>query len=117
MDTDGHCRAVGNNEIGLSCKFLIEDLQELLWTLGIGSTIRVKELSKKNPNHRDNYRLQFMANFPVYKIARKLQGQKMTDLRPTTKRRYIVKIEPTLDYQKAKNIRVDCPTGTYLIGK
>jgi len=116
MDTDGSCDKRGQCELGLSDRDLIEDVHELISSLGIIATIRTKELSKKNPKYKDSHRLKFVADFPVFKIKRKLNRQKMTDLRATTKRRYIVDVKP-IPTVPMRCITVACPTGTYLTGR
>ena len=116
MDTDGSCDKRGQCEVGLSDKELMDDVHELVSSLGIIATIRIKELNKKNPNHRDSYRIKFVADFPVFKLKRKVERQKIENLRPTTKKRYIVDVKP-IPSIPMRCITVACSSGTYLTGK
>jgi hypothetical protein len=116
LDTDGHCNSSGQIEIGLSNPDLINDVHELVSSLGIISTINVKRLSEKNPKWADNYRILFMCPFPAFRLPRKLGRQKTENLRDTTRRRYIVSIEP-VESAPTVCIAVSSPSKTYLAGR
>ena len=112
MDTDGTCNKRGQCELGFSNKTLTESAFQLISSLGIKTTITKKTL--KNPNHKDHYRVKFMAPFPVFRLKRKLERQKLAGFRPTVTRRYIVavrKIAPV----PMRCIQVAHPSGMYLI--
>jgi hypothetical protein len=115
MDTDGHCDKRGRCEIGLSKKDLAEDVQELICSLGIKCGFNVKELSKKNPNHNDSYRMQFVTEIPMFRLQRKLERQNLCPSEKT-KHRSIVKIEKC-EPVPMKCIQVENEDGMYLIGR
>lgn len=113
MDTDGTVDKRGYCELGFSNEKLSYDALDLINGLGIKCAIRKKELSKKNPNHADHYRLKFIADFPVFKLKRKLERQKSV-VRDTANRRYIV------DVVKCDPVPMNCITvegGLYCVGR
>jgi hypothetical protein len=116
MDTDGSCDKSGRCEIGLSNRALAEDVHELVSSLGIKSRLSQNELSKKNPNWADSFRLNFRCDFRVFKLTRKHSRQKTDGLRDNVTRRYIVDVRP-IDSVPTKCIAVDSPSRTYLAGR
>lgn len=113
MDTDGTVDERGQCELGFSNERLAYDALDLINGLGLKCTIRKKELSKKNKNHKDHYRLKFIADFPVFKLKRKSDRQRPI-IRDTAKRRYIV------DVVKCDPVPMNCITvegGLYCVGR
>ncbi|HXI78119.1 MAG TPA: LAGLIDADG family homing endonuclease [Steroidobacteraceae bacterium] len=116
LDTDGHCDARGQIEIGLSNRRLAEGVHDLISTLGIKATMRTKPIRLRGKVCRPSYVLKFMAPFAAFRLPRKLARQKMEGFRDTVTRRYIVavrKIAPV----PMRCIRVDHPDGLYLVGR
>lgn len=112
MDTDGTVDSRGQCEIGFSNEALTKDTLELISSLGIKATMRSKEM--KSDNHATRYRIKFVSDIPVFRLGRKLARQKVSDLRPTTQRRYIVDIRK-IDPEPMRCIQVDHPSGLYLV--
>lgn len=112
MDTDGS--ADGKCEITLASLPLLEDVQELLSTLGVKATIRQKQ-SRCQGKVFDAWRLTFNADFHVFKLRRKRESQR-TELAPRSKQRAIVAVR---DAEKVpmRCIQVEHPSGTYLLGR
>lgn len=115
LDTDGHCDKRGRIEIGLSNRRLAEQTRELVCSLGIKCSLSTKYLSKKSNKWKDSHRLQFHADFPAFKLPRKLNGQ-LSRKRDTSKRHYIVSVTP-IPSVPTKCISVDSLSHTYLIGR
>ena len=115
LDTDGYCSKNGQIELGLSKPDLMEDVHELVCSMGIKCTIRVKKLSLKNPNHNDSHRIKFITGIPVFRLKRKLERQ---NLSPTqiVKQRFIVSIKKC-EPVPMKCIQVENPDGMYLVGR
>jgi replicative DNA helicase len=116
MDTDGYCSKDGKCGIQLSNKTLTEDVLELITSLGIKATITSRKTFLKGKQCKDAYRICFMSEFPVFRLPRKIERQKMTNLRATNKRRYIINI------RKIEPVPMQCLTvanddGMYLVGK
>jgi len=117
LDSDGYCSPrKGDIELALSNDRLMGDVMELVCTLGIKATISIERLSLKNPKHEDSHRIIFMANFPAFKLPYKLANQKLSNLRPTGMRRYIISVEPCQP-TLMRCIKVDSPSNLYLAGR
>ena len=116
MDTDGYCGLNGHCEIQLTSKKLIDDVYELICSLGIKVCIRVGISKLYNKDCGEKYRLKFLTEQPVFRLKRKLERQKRADFRGTHNRRYIVdakEIQPEI----MKCIQVDSPSHLYLAGE
>lgn len=114
MDTDGHANSQGSMEIGLGNKRLIDDVKELLVSLGI----KVSGPHEKITNFDTTaWRLVFSAPMPVFRMSRKLERQTV-DFSQTniTRRRHVVSVEkiPTVPTQC---IGVDSSSNLFLAGK
>lgn len=116
MDTDGYCSKDGKCGIQLSNKKLMEDVLELVTSLGIKATISERNINLKGKDYGSAYRICFMAEFPVFRLPRKIERQKMTDLRSTNKRRYIVSIKK-IEPEPMQCLTVANDDGMYLIGR
>lgn len=110
LDTDGYVNSRGQIELALSKRDLIEDAWELVSSLGIRANIRTHKTARK-----DSYRIKFVAPFPVFKLKRKLEKQKLTDFRRTTQFRYIVDVKE-VSTVPTRCIAVDSPSRMYLVG-
>lgn len=111
LDTDGHANQKGAIELGLSNKRLADDALELINSLGIKASQKVKKTICN-----DSYITKFMADFPAFKLKRKLKKQKLTNFRDTIRRRYIVDVRE-IESVPTKCISVDSPSNLYLAGK
>ncbi len=117
MDTDGTvAKGSGACEIALSDKVLIDSVRELLSGLGIKTTLQVKRLSLKNPNHRDSYRIKFYCSEPCFYLSRKRALQNLTPKPEYTQRRYIASIEQC-ERVETQCIQVDNEDHSYCIGE
>jgi len=116
MDTDGHCSKDGKCELGFSSLRLIQDAHELLSSLGIKAVVKSKTAMCNGKDCGLTYRINFVADFPVFQLARKGDRQKMRLPRSSARSRFIVdvrKIEPVA----MRCIKVAHESGTYLIGR
>jgi hypothetical protein len=91
MDTDGTCDVRGQCEFGFSNYELAQGALDLVNSLGIKCTMRVKEMKKES--HNTHYRMKFIADVPVFKLQRKLCRQRGV-VRETCNRRYIKSVVP-----------------------
>jgi len=102
MDTDGSVNTNGMLEFSNSNKRLIEDVAEVLRSLGINCTIglgrspRSKVILGRNVNIRQEYRLYIRTNLSIFKLNRKLERCRVKELFPSTP---IIDIKK-LDYQE-----------------
>lgn len=122
MDTDGTVSKKGRCEITMASKILIDDISELLHSLGIKHTVKNKLARCTNsPNKVVTmvWRISFMVynDTPVFKLKRKLarlKGRK--DGRSSeTERRRIVDVRK-VESRPVKCIEVDSPNHLYLAG-
>lgn len=111
LDTDGTCSKLGHIEIALSKRDLIEDVAELVYSLSLKGAISIRPIQKGSDSHR----LKFTANFPCFKLPRKLVRQNLTT-RSTTRSHYIVSAESVPTVPTAC-IQVDSPNSMYLVGR
>ena len=117
MDTDGSINKNGSCEITLASKQLINQLRELLFSLGIKSNIKEKQVQlKKWDEPRTYYRLWFKTTLPVFRLKRKKDRIPDSPLRKTQYTRYIKKIEP-VESIPTQCIQVDSPNHLFLAGK
>lgn len=130
MDTDGTCDKRGRCEIILKSRRLIEDVSEILHSLGIKHNIKAKRVFCTNsPTHAESaaYRISFIAysDLPVFRLKRKKARQpdrsgvgpcgkprRITE----TERRRIVNVE-AIDSVPVKCIQVDSASRLYLAGR
>ena len=116
MDTDGTCAPGGNIEFGSVSRKLVEDVRELVLSLG-GKTnlIRVKKTFYKKDGVKvpcqDFYRLSFKINFNPFYLSRKYDLWKETS--PKTFRRYIRTVE-YVGKKESQCIAVAHPDHLYL---
>ena len=115
MDTDGTCNANGRCNISLSNKRLIDDVRELVSSLGIKSSISIKKVK----GYGDSYCLHFRPQFPVFHLSRKLERQNLTlskKVGQSSLRRYITSVYP-IEPKLMRCIAIDHPSHLYLAGK
>lgn len=111
MDTDGHCEKNGRCEFYQKDSVLVEQVGELLSSLGIKWKSRYKEIEGVR-----YYTLSFCTDQQVFKLKRKLERQAACKHHPKNKRFYIRDIRkvPT---EPMQCIEVDNPDHLYLCGK
>lgn len=117
MDTDGHIDKRGSCEVTWKSKKMINQLRELLFSLGIKSNISEKLVQLKDWDEpRMYYRLFFKTNLPVFRLQRKLDKIPNYELRKTQYTRYIKKIIPVSSIP-TQCIQVDSPSKLFLATK
>lgn len=121
MDTDGSIDKKGWCEFTQTNKKLIEQVQQLLTSLGIMSTLCYKEHTgyiKKDGTEADTWRLQFIVpkEIPIFKLKRKFERQR-EDTPIGTQRKAIVKVEKTGKKVPMRCITVNNKSGLFLCGE
>lgn len=117
MDTEGTVRSHnGGCEISLSNKKLVDDVYELILSLGYKATFKEKTMS--NPNHSRHYRINFKPHDIVFKYDRKREKQTLPfdghDNRINY--HYITKVEK-VDSVPVRCISVDSKNNLFMCGK
>jgi len=116
MDTDGYCDKRGQCEIQLTRKDLIDGVYELILSLGIKAVMNEGIATLNGREIGPKWRIKFMTEHPVFRIARKLIRQKRAGFRGTHDNRYITDIQPTASIP-TQCIQVDSPNHMYLCGR
>ena len=116
MDTDGYCETTGYCEFTNTNRVLSENVRELLCGLGIKATITTGRATLNGKDCGEKYRISFVSEFPVFRLKRKLDRQKLNGFRGTHNRRYIVKAEE-IARVPMQCISVSSETETYLAGR
>ncbi len=112
MDTDGHIEPNGKCRFYQSNEKFAYSVRDLLSSLGIKSTIRIRKTYRK-----DNYTVSFMTNkFEVCKLPRKLANQKGCLGHPKNSRVYITQFKE-IPFEPARCIQVNNPSHLYAVGK
>jgi phage terminase large subunit-like protein len=117
MDTDGSCSEAGQCEFTNTSKKLVEDVFELLRTLGyIPNPIKEKIPTLNGKPCKKVYRIFFFGRkeIPPFRLERKLS--RLKDVKITSRRRRIKSIIP-VESVPVKCIAVDSPSHLYLAGK
>ena len=115
-DTDGYATKSGACEIQLTRKELIDDVSRLLHSLGIKHEVHEGDAKLYGRVTSKKWRIKFFTNIKVFNLKRKAERQKKRDLRPTTFRRYIEKIEK-VESVPTQCIKVSSLSGQYLVGE
>jgi len=116
MDTDGYCDKRGQCEFTNTNKRLIDGVHELICSLGIKATIRTGRATLYGKDCGEKYDIKFQCDFPVFKLTRKLERQKLSGFRGTHTRRYIVSAEE-IEPCPMKCIAVSSKSRLYLMGE
>lgn len=121
LDTDGSINKYGSIEFTNTCEKLVDDLMDILRSLGISCT--------KSEDHREGeymdlpggrsgvrkkyFRVYINTSKPVFKLPRKLERLKKDK---TNRESYnsIISIEPSDKYVDMQCISVDSPDNTYI---
>lgn len=115
MDTDGTCLPSGSCEFYNTNRRLIDDVYELLISLGFKCCICIGRATLNGKDCGEKYRIKFTTSTPVFKLSRKLCKQVKSE-RGTQSWRYISSITP-IESEPVKCIAVDSPNKLYLAGK
>lgn len=116
MDTDGSVDYTGYAEITWVSKQLINQLRELLFSLGIKSNIKEVQYQEKGCDEpKTYYRLRFKTRLPVFREKRETERIRNNNMK-VQHRRYIKKIEP-VESVPTQCIQVDSPNHLFLAGK
>lgn len=116
MDTDGYCDKRGQCEFTNINKRLIDEVEELICSLGIKVVVCEGIAMLNGVSHGKKYRLKFLSSLPVFRLKRKLDRQKLENFRGTHNRRYIVSATE-IDEVPMRCIAVDSESHLYLAGK
>jgi len=122
MDTDGSINKYGSSEFTNTCEQLVDDLIEILRSLGI--TCTKSQDNREGEKHilpqgtegtRGHYfRVFINTSEPIFKLPRKLD--RISNNISTSREKYvsIVEVEKTDEYQDMQCITVDNPDHTYI---
>lgn len=115
IDTDGHIDSRGQIEICLTNKVLIDDVLELILSLGIKATMHESRATINGKDCGARWRIKFVAPFSVARLTRKAERQQNSKLRSTTIRRYIVNIR-AVESRTVQCVKVE-RDGMFLAGE
>lgn len=123
MDSDGHIGKKGRCEITLKSKILIDNISELLYTLGIKHTVNEKMAVCTNSKERISskyWRISFLvySDTPVFNLKRKLARlpERANKRTTETERRRVIEVNP-IQSVPVKCISVNSKNHLYLAGK
>lgn len=116
LDTDGTCDKRGQITLTFKSDKLMEGTFDLISGLGIKTRITQRESYIGDKCYGLYNIVKFLSPFPVFKLKRKLQRQKLDGLRPTVFRRFITNITPCAPVPM-QCLTVSSADGLYLIGK
>jgi hypothetical protein len=111
MDTDGHARKNGSCVFINTNRRLAHDVKELAGSLGIRASLVEGRATLSGRDMGPVFRVSFSASFPVFKVRRKLERQRL-DI-TSAGWRYIKSVEPVASVP-TKCIRVASPDGLFL---
>lgn len=115
MDTDGTALPGGQCEFYNCNPRLIDDVWDLLLTLGIKCSICTGRATLNGKDCGPKYRIKFSTQHPVFRLTRKAERQSSTNSRRKL-RRFIVDVIP-MESQPVKCVTVDSPSHLYLAGR
>ena len=124
MDSDGHSEKhsgyVTWSQSGRP--ELVKQFMELVCSLGMKPSYRVKELSKKNPNHKDAYEVRFtvVGDKPVFKSKRRLEQFEKYNTKPQTFNYWYIKDIRKIEKKPEEHyycLAVDNKSHLFLCGK
>ncbi len=115
MDTDGHAKASGAVEFTATNRELADGVAELVLSLGCKVTIRTGRATLNGKDCGEKYRLVWTTTQLMFRLPRKLQRQKLCNVRRTTRYRYIIGCE-RIPSVPMRCITVDAPSRLYLAG-
>jgi replicative DNA helicase len=92
LDTDGYAQPSGTVVFAVTNRRLVEDVRELVLSLGYRATISTKPVKGRTAESSTCYSLCFTPAAPVFRLPRKLARQKSAVR--TADRRYVVDVRP-----------------------
>ena len=123
MDSDGHVTKDGSAEFSNTNLNLIEDMAEILRSLGIRCQIGKDNRAGQKHNIKDwegerseYYRLYINTTKDICKLPRKLERLKNKKYTNSQDFVSIVNIRPLDEYEEQQCISVDCKDHTFIIG-
>jgi hypothetical protein len=117
MDTDGSVsRASGQCELSFTNRCLAEGAYELIAGLGIKAVLSEGRAMLAGRDCGPRYRICFTPTMPVFRLSRKVAGQRLRRPSPNRRRRYIVDVRPVASVP-VRCISVDSPSHLYLAGR
>jgi hypothetical protein len=115
MDTDGCCLKTGLIEYCTVLPNLASQIQELISSLGIKSTLHCNESWLYDKRCQDRFRIKVITKLPIFKLKRKLKNLKKSNNQCTRNtHRYIVKVE-SISPIPMRCITVDSPSHLFLV--
>jgi hypothetical protein len=117
MDTDGSIYVDGRCEFFNTSKTLIDDVYELIVSLGFKPCLSTKK-PPKGTDYEHSYRIAFTAykDTPVFRMSRKRERQRVRPKYSISSSRTITAIEP-VESVPVRCIQVDSPSHLYLAGR
>lgn len=116
MDTDGYCEINGSCEYCGVNKQLVEDVYDLIISLGIKAVLCECDCKLYGKLIGRKYRINFTTDLPIFKLSRKLKRLFSSKRKSDTKRRFIKSIEE-IESVPVKCIMVDNDSHQYLAGR
>ena len=117
MDTDGSVsRASGQCKLSFVNRRLAEGAYDLIAGLGIKAVLSEGQAMLAGRDCGPRYRICFTPTMPVFRLPRKLAGQRLRSPSPNRRRRYIVDVRPVASVP-VRCISVDSPSHLYLAGR
>lgn len=114
MDGDGTAdKKYGGLKIVMNNKSLMEQIYELIRSLGIKAVLKSYKFSKCN---YIMYGITFFSSLPMFKLKRKLEKQKLKDFNGRFERLYIKSVIE-ISSVPTKCIKVDSPSEQFLVTK
>ena len=115
MDTDGTVCDIGSVEFTNTNERIARGAYQLILSLGWKTTLRKKRAKLYGKDCGPNWRLKFYPDQYVFRLPRKVALQRLVYHR-RSKQRYITNVQP-IDPKPMRCIKVDNPTGLFLVGE
>lgn len=121
LDTDGHVSESGSMELTLADHDLIEQVRELLRSLGVrvGPVYSSANHYSRNGQRVDGFekhRITFTTSLPVFRLARKASRIPRENSGGTRQRLYVRAVRRTGRTETMRCLRVESPRHLYLTG-
>lgn len=115
MDTDGCAQKNGACYFSNCNRRLVDGVRELICSLGMKAVISEGRAILNGKDYGPSYAIHFTPNVQVFRLPRKANRLRIAT-RPTTRRRYIVKVE-RIEPVPVRCIAVSSPSHLYLAGR
>lgn len=115
LDTDGTVNPTGSVQIGMTSRRLIEDVRELVMSLGYRCGMSTKRVHGRTEDSSTCYTLTFTTRDDVFRLERKrlMQKDRVRDAEQRTGRRYITEVRPVRSVP-VRCVQIDHPDHLYL---